>query len=146
MKKELKHLKTFEQSTDKNLNASDVSDSYFNESLISSIDNFAHSKITNKYLENKKKKLDSMDKKEKILFIEKLISEKKKEQGRNWLYFIIPIIISFFSFGALISSPLLISYFTIRYINSNKSAALDEYKQELQEIEDEFQKEIDSLK
>ncbi len=31
MKKELKHLKTFEQNTDKNLNISDVSDSKINE-------------------------------------------------------------------------------------------------------------------
>jgi len=29
MKKELKHLKTFKQNTDKNLNISDVSDSYY---------------------------------------------------------------------------------------------------------------------
>jgi len=142
-----KHIKSFEElNKNKNLNISDVSDSNFNESLLSSIDNWSHSKITNKYLYKITNKIDSMDKKEKILFLEKLISEKKKQQGRNWLYFIIPIIISFFSFGALLSSPLLISYFTIQYINSNKSAALDEYKSELQEIEDEFKNEINSLK
>ncbi len=93
-----KHVKSFtEHNENKNLNISDVSDSNFNESLLSSIDSYLNGKITNKYLDNIKNKIDSMSKEKKILFIEKLISEKKKQQGRNWLYFIIPIIISFFS-------------------------------------------------
>jgi hypothetical protein len=140
-----RHIQSFNEHQE-NSNISDVSSSNFNESFLSSIEDWAKNKITNKYLENIKKKIDSMNREEKILFIEKLISEKKKQQGRNWLYFIIPIIISFFSFGVFVSSPLLISYFIIQYINANKGDAISEYKEELQEIEDEFKNEINSLK
>ncbi len=134
--KKLKNFNTFNKPTNDN----------FNESFLSSIDSYLHNKITTKYMDKIKKEIDSMDDKEKISFVEKLIEKKKQQQGRNWLYFTVPIIVSLFSFGTIVTSPLLIAYFTIQYLNINNYAALNEYKKELKEIENVFKKEIDLIK
>lgn len=132
----------------KNFENFEIDDNRIDESVFLSIDKWLRDKISNKYLKKIKDEIDSMSNEEKISFINKIIAEKKKQQGRNWLYFIIPIIITSFSFGFIVTSPLLVSHFVIQYINMTKTDVIDEYKHKvhLEEIEDEFEKELDILK